>query len=217
MDPKKYEISPNVIIVDKPLGITSFDVIRKLRRLLNIRKMGHAGTLDPRASGLMIIALNEATKKLTEYLKLQKEYEAEVLLGTSTDSGDLDGKVLEKLDVLPEINEKKIREVIGGLVGINELPVSIYSALKKNGRPLYDYARKGEAVEVPIKKMEVLEAEILEIKLPIIKIRFKVASGTYIRSLAEEIGKRLDVPATLGGLRRTKIADWKVEDAMSIV
>jgi tRNA pseudouridine55 synthase len=211
-----YEIEPGVILVDKPKGISSFDCIRILRKKLNIRKMGHAGTLDPNASGLMIIALEKATKRLAHFLKLSKVYEAEIVLGITTDSGDTTGNVLETTQVPSEITEEVVRKAIASLVGELQLPVPIFSAIKKEGKRLYEYAREGVVVEVPMKTMVVHEASIETIELPRITVRFSVASGVYIRSLAVALGQQLKTGATLAGLRRTKIDKWSVDKALKL-
>lgn len=213
----------DILLIDKPKGITSFDVIRRLRKELNIRKMGHAGTLDPLATGLMIIGINSGTKKLDQFLKLDKEYVAEVRVGEKRSTGDLEGTVLESKDV-EHLDEVKIKEVIQSMVGEIELPVSAYSALKKDGVPLYKRARKaektGETIETPLRVMKVFKAELLKTEYIenrcVLTIRFFVGSGTYIRSLGEEIGKRLGYPATLQNLRRTKIGEFTIKEARSI-
>lgn len=203
-----------IILVDKPQGITSFDVIRKLRIKLGIKKMGHAGTLDPLATGLMIIALNDATKKLTQFLKLPKTYSAEILLGTSTDSGDITGIILAEAVVEKTLLE--VQHVVQNLRGVIHLPVPAYSAIKVKGTRLYERARKGEVFETPIKPMEVRSAELIEYHTEgskaVLKVVFDVGSGTYIRSLAEEIGRHLGVPATIKSLRRTRIGDFSLEN-----
>ncbi len=241
----------NILLVDKPSGITSFDCIRILRKKLRVRKMGHAGTLDPMATGLMIIGVGEGTKKLHEFLKLDKTYEAEILLGVKTDTGDVTGQIMEHgtWSMGDKKKEEVIIETLQGMVGKLELPVPAYSAIKRGGEALYKKARRGETVDTPIKTMEVVSAEFLGfgtysplikgvphsdegrdlkssasedlgtsfykggINLPVISARFSVASGTYIRSLAEELDRRLGVPATLAGLRRTRIGEFRVEDA----
>jgi tRNA pseudouridine55 synthase len=230
----------NILLVDKPKGITSFDVIRILRKKLGIKKMGHAGTLDPMASGLMIIGINEGTKRLGEFLKLPKVYLAEVLLGKKTDTGDIGGRVIEEANV-SDVSEQKICEAVAGMVGKHLLPVPMYSAVKIGGRPLYKLARKKEKggeltqeeqnIIPPTKEMYVMTARLLEIHcqcetLPmakfrpdngvVIKIEMEVSSGSYVRTLGEELGRRLGYPATLVGLRRTKIGEFLIEDAIKI-
>lgn len=209
----------NIILIDKPKGITSFDVIRRLRKELGIRKMGHAGTLDPLASGLMIIGINDGTKRMEEFLKLPKSYEAEILLGTKTDTGDLEGEVIEAVDVY-DIDEEYIREVVNNFVGVFELPVPAYSAVKRGGKKLYELAREGAEIELPVRKMEVFKSAFKKLSEsaegPIVTVVFDVASGVYIRSLVEYLGKFLDIPATLSGLRRTKIGGWNIKDARTL-
>lgn len=207
----------NIILIDKPKGITSFDVIRVLRRKLNIRKMGHAGTLDPLATGLMIIGINEGTKKLSDYLKLPKTYDAEILFGIKTDSGDVDGKIIEE-KTIPPLEKEKIEDALHQMIGKRKIQAPMYSALKVAGKPLYKYARAGNtSVVAPEKEMEVREIEFLneyfEGKHQIISVRMDVSSGTYIRSLAEEFGKYLGVPATIKNLRRTRVGEFSIEQA----
>ncbi|HWH16572.1 MAG TPA: tRNA pseudouridine(55) synthase TruB [Candidatus Paceibacterota bacterium] len=205
-----------ILLVDKPKGITSFDVIRRLRRKLGIRKMGHAGTLDPLASGLMLIGVGKGTKRLASLLKLPKTYEAEIILGERRSTGDLEGEVLETVPV-PDLAEAAVQEALSSLVGTQELPVPKYSAIKQDGVPLYKKARRGEDVATPVRAMEVREAELLGMQHERdrlrVTVRFAVGSGTYIRSLAEAFGQKLGYPATLGGLRRTSVGDYHVEDA----
>lgn len=202
-----------VLLIDKPIGITSFDVIRRLRKELGIRKMGHAGTLDPLASGLLIIATEEDTKKLNQFLKLPKTYEVSVRLGEKRDTGDLEGKVIEEKEF---VGVENLEEVVEGFVGKHMLPVPIYSAIKVNGKPLYWYARNNKEVEVPEKEMEVRGVEFLSIEGNEVKLSLDVSSGTYIRSLAEEFGRRLGYPATVSFLRRTRVGEYSVADAKEI-
>lgn len=190
--------------------------------------MGHAGTLDPLASGLMIIGVGDGTKKLSEYLKLDKEYVAEILIGIKTTTADMEGEVLESKAVAEAANTfsvEKISAVLASMIGTLNLKVSAYSAIKKEGVPLYKKARAAERKgviipesELPLREMKVYEAELLDfdIENKVIKARFKVGSGTYIRSLAEEFGRKLGYPATLKSLRRTVIGEFKIEDAESI-
>ncbi len=209
----------DVLLIDKPKGITSFDVIRILRRKLGIRKMGHAGTLDPLASGLMIIGLNKGTKKLNEYLKLPKVYEAEVLLGKKTTTGDLEGEIIES-EKVDSIDIKKVKDVLNKMRGKITLPVPLYSAIKIKGTPLYKHARRGHDIKPPEKEMEIINIKLTNsFKLEdfyVLALTIKVSSGTYIRSIAEELGRRMNLPATLANLRRTKIGKFKIEDASKV-
>ncbi len=215
---------PELILIDKPKGITSFDVIRRLRRTLNIKKMGHAGTLDPLASGLMIIGVGLGTKKLAGLVKLDKEYVAEVRIGERRSTGDLEGKIIEEKKVVGLILEN-VEGALVSMKGDLELPVSVYSAIKVDGTPMYKRARKAEregtaVTEIPVRQMQVYEAEALSYMIvgdfAVVTVRFLVGSGTYIRSLAEELGRRLSYPATLQNLRRTKVGEFDIKDAVTI-
>lgn len=205
----------DIVLIDKPKGISSAVAVAIVKRQTRARKAGHAGTLDPQATGLLIIGLNRGTKKLAEYLKLPKTYEADILLGKRTDTGDLEGKVVEACR-LETIDRGTIEKIVRGMEGELMLQVPIYSALKRNGTPLYKLARKGKDVEAPVRTMLVRQAELLSIDGPLVRVRFDVGSGTYIRSLAEELGRRLGYPAALSGLRRTKIGGFEITDAQTI-
>lgn len=209
----------DILLVDKPVGITSFDVIRRLRRELGIKKIGHAGTLDPLASGLMIVGVGEGTKKLTEYIKLPKEYVAEVRIGERRTTGDLEGDIVEKKTV-ENLDREMVASALLSMVGTLSLRVPAYAAVKQGGEALYKKARKGEMVEVPVRDMVVTETELLDFSCADVQcvaaVRFAVASGVYIRSLGEELGQRLGYPATLQALRRTRIGDFSIEDARAI-
>lgn len=206
----------DILLIDKPKGITSFDVIRKLRRKLRIKKMGHAGTLDPLASGLMIIGVGEGTKKLSEYIKLPKSYLAEILVGEKRSTGDMEGEVVESIKV-ESLKREEIEKVLRSMIGNLELHVPAFSAVKIGGKRLYKEARKGNKIELPIRSMEVAGAKLIDIKRyregVIVEVKFEVESGVYIRSLAEEFGKRLLYPATIKELRRTRIGDFDIKDA----
>ncbi|PIR44712.1 MAG: tRNA pseudouridine(55) synthase TruB [Candidatus Vogelbacteria bacterium CG10_big_fil_rev_8_21_14_0_10_51_16] len=211
---------PEIILVDKPKGITSYDVIRLLKHTLpRGTKIGHAGTLDPLASGLMIIGIGRGTKRLTEFLKLPKVYTADVLLGRRTSTGDLEGEVLEERPLTSQsLSDWDVRKTVAGMCGTLELQVPAYSAVKVGGQPLYKRARRGDtSITPPIKTMQVARAELLEHFAHehgyVLRVEFAVGSGTYIRSLAEELGRRFNLPATLADLRRTIIGEFRIEDA----
>ncbi len=200
-----------IFLIDKPKGMSSFRALKIFQKKIGANKIGHAGTLDPNASGLLIAATDEMTKELGAYVGLPKKYEAEILFGVRTDTGDTAGVVLEEVNIVPE--EKSVRAALPGMVGELILPVSLFSAMKRGGKPLYSYARKGEKIIQPKRGMEVKEAELVSFEPPYAKIIFSVGSGTYVRSLAEELGKRLETVATLSELRRLSVGDFKVEDA----
>jgi tRNA pseudouridine55 synthase len=216
-----------LLLIDKPIGITSMDVIRRLRRILGIRKIGHAGTLDPLATGLMLVGVGKGTKTLTTLIKLDKEYLAEVRLGECRTTGDLEGMIMEEKVVTDELSvlRDKIANRLQSLIGTQELPVSAYSAIKVDGVPMYKRARnaekKGEVVtDVPLREMKVYEAELKNLSVgdgrAVATIRFTVGSGTYIRSLAEALGASLGYPATLQALRRTQVGEYSLDDAQSL-
>jgi tRNA pseudouridine55 synthase len=229
------ESLPEIQLIDKPKGITSFDVIRRMRRRYSdmhdgekAPKFGHAGTLDPLATGLMVLGVGKGTKKLTELTQLDKEYVAEILIGERRTTGDMEGEVMEErvVEDTATIIQSKVSAVLAGMVGEITLPVSAYSAIKIDGVAMYKRARKAEktgdlVTEVPVRTMRVHEAQLLgevtlEADRAVAQVRFKVGSGTYIRSLAEEVGRQIDYPATLQNLRRTKVGDFSIADAALI-
>lgn len=212
----------NILLLNKPKGISSFRFISNIKKKLGVEKIGHAGTLDPMASGLMIVGINDGTKSLNNYVKLSKVYIADILFGEKRDTGDMEGRIVEKKDVaIKDLNKEKLSKILFEMIGVHELKVPIYSAVKVSGKPLYKYARGEEELpEIPKKKMEVYNIELLQIysmdNKPIIQVRISVSSGSYIRTIAEEIGKRLGYPATLCELSRVQIGDFKLEEAEDI-
>ncbi len=219
----------NILLIDKPKGMTSFGVVARVRRILEVKKAGHAGTLDPLATGLMLVGVGPGTKTLTSLVKLDKEYVAEILIGQRRSTGDMEGEVLEEKEVPMMISTDTIAATLATLLGDITLPVSAYSAIKVDGVPMYKRARaaekKGEQAEgVPERAMRVDAAEILENvsilyddkNFQLVTVRFAVGSGTYIRSLAEELGRRLGYPATLFNLRRTKVGEFLLTDAVTL-
>jgi len=227
--------SQQLLLIDKPRGITSFDVIRRLRRLYSdthdgakAPKLGHAGTLDPLATGLMLLGVGQGTKKLADLIKLDKEYIAEIRLGESRTTGDLEGDIVEEIAIepnAPALSNENIMTALRSLEGEQSLPVSAYSAIKVDGVPMYKRARKAEVtgetiIDIPVRTMTVHQAELLGTEQQenrhAVAVRFKVASGTYIRSLAEEFGRRLGLPACLADLRRTQVGEYRIEDAQKL-
>lgn len=203
----------NILLIDKPKGLTSYDVIRKLKNVFPGEKIGHAGTLDPNATGLMIVGVGSGTKRLREFVGLDKTYEAEILFGIKTDSGDIDGKITGQSEP-KAFEENTLKKVVSKLVGKRILPVSKYSATKIGGEPAYKKARRGESLPYLKREMEVFSSKILS--LDPLKILLKVSSGTYIRSIAEEIGTKLGVHSTLKNLRRIKVGSLDVSDAKTL-
>ena len=204
------------LALHKPRGISSFDVIRRLRPILGKKtKIGHAGTLDPAAQGLLLILVGEATRVQNLLKDLDKEYEAVVRLGVRTDTLDAEGKVLEEVEV-PPLDENPIRSALDRLTGERMQAPPRYSALKVKGRRAYDMARSGEEFELPERRVTISEIELLSWKNPLLEIRTRVSSGTYIRSLAREIGDGLGLPASLQALTRTRIGRFELKDSLPV-
>ena len=208
-----------MLLVDKPAGITSFGVVARVRRKLTEQlgkraKVGHTGTLDPFATGLMIIVTGKECRNAGNYSKLDKEYEATIKLGFNSSTGDPEGELTPVSDTQPTKNavEAALKQFTGE---ITQRP-PMFSAIKINGRRAYDLARKGEVVEMPERQVTIFSLELLDYTYPEIKVRVHVSSGTYIRTLAEDIGKVLGTGAYCSELRRTKVAQWSVADATPI-
>lgn len=205
-----------IIFVDKPSGMSSFGAVARVRRLLSEReghkvKVGHTGTLDPFATGLLILLAGKATKKAPELTKLDKVYEATIRLGATSSTGDPEGEITIT-DKKPEISREKIIETLAQFVGEIEQTPPAFSAIKINGQRAYKLARAGKAVEMPKRKVAIYELELLDYASPFLKIRTHVSSGTYIRTLAEDIGEVLGCGAYTTELRRTKIADYDIAE-----
>ena len=203
------------LLIDKESDYTSRDVCNIIAKIFDAKKVGHAGTLDPFATGLLIVALNNATKTLSYIEGQYKTYEATLLLGTKTKTGDLTGEVIETKEV-PSISEIDIKDVFSSLIGELEQTVPITSAVHVNGRKLYQYAHLNQEVELPKRTIDIEELELLEFNLPVIRFKAKVSKGTYIRTLGETIAERLNTVGHLTALRRTNIVNLDVKDAKKI-
>lgn len=203
-----------IIFVDKPAGMSSFGAVARVRRLLSEReghkvKVGHTGTLDPFATGLLILLAGKATKKAPELTKLDKEYEATIRLGAVSSTGDPEGEI-EIRDKKPDISRSQIEAVLQQFIGEIEQTPPAFSAIKINGQRAYKLARAGKDVEMPTRKVQIYSIDTISYDAPMLKIRTHVGSGTYIRTLAEDIGKALGCGAYTTELRRTKIADYDI-------
>jgi len=204
-----------VLLIDKPLQWTSFDVIRRIRHLIKVKKVGHAGTLDPLATGLLIICTGKFTKKINEYMAREKEYTGTFTLGAATPTYDLESKP-ENFRSLENISEEKIKDATKQFLGeIMQVPPA-HSAIKVEGKRVYELARRGEEVKLEPRKVFIKEFEITGIELPAVHFRVLCSTGTYIRSLANDFGEALTCGAYLSNLRRTRIGEFKIEDAFSI-
>lgn len=203
-----------IVLVDKPSGITSFDVIRQLRRKTGIKKVGHAGTLDPLASGLMILLIGRATKQADRFLKLDKSYRATIQLGATSDTGDAEGSITKVDDRQPEIME--VKKVLAGFKGeITQIPPQ-YSAIKIGGVAAYKRARQGESVNMPSRQVTIHSLDLDEYSYPSLMITTSVSSGTYIRTLAEDIGVKLGTGGHITALRRLTIGEYGIDQALSL-
>jgi tRNA pseudouridine55 synthase len=204
-----------VLLIDKPLEWTSYDVIRKLRKIINIKKIGHAGTLDPLATGLLIVCTGKFTKKINEYMSQEKEYTGTITLGAVTPTFDRESEPVNKKS-LEGITEEMIKEKTKEFTGeILQMP-PIHSAIKQNGKPVYLMARKGIDVVLEPRKITIKEFEITRIDLPVVAFKVVCTTGTYIRSLANDFGLALGCGGYLSELRRTRIGNFKVEDATTM-
>jgi len=208
-----------IILVDKPAGMTSFGVVARIRRVLSKEqnkkvKVGHTGTLDPFATGLMIIVVGKECKNASMYSKLDKIYETTIHLGQTSTTGDPEGEIVDISDRIPTLNEiKSSFEKFRG--EITQRP-PIYSAIKINGKRAYRLAREGKTVEIPTRQVNIFDLELIEYSYPELKIRTHVSSGTYIRSLAEDIGSELEVGGYCTDLRRISISKWDINQAKSL-
>ncbi len=217
VDPEKQlpYVEGKMILIDKPLHWTSFDVVRKLRGLLQIKKIGHAGTLDPLATGLLIVCTGKFTKKINEYMAAEKEYTGSITLGAVTPTYDLESQPHDPKP-FDQLTPEEIHAAVLHFTGeLDQFP-PVYSAIKKDGVALYELARRGEEVELKSRKITIHQFEITAIELPVIHFRVVCSTGTYIRSLAHDVGQHLGCGAYLSGLRRTRIGACNVANALTM-
>ncbi|MDB5201378.1 MAG: pseudouridine synthase [Ferruginibacter sp.] len=204
-----------VILVDKPLHWTSFDVVRKIRNSIRIKKVGHAGTLDPLASGLLIVCTGKFTKNINTYMAQEKEYTGSFTLGAITPTYDLESEPTALRDI-SNITEAQVHEATKAFTGDIEQMPPIYSAIKKDGVALYELARRGVDVELKARPVTISVFEITKIEWPMVYFRVVCSTGTYIRSLANDFGASLGTGAYLSALRRTRIGEFLVDDAVTM-
>jgi len=201
-----------VLLMDKPLGWTSFDVVRKVRNLTRITKVGHAGTLDPLATGLLIVCTGKFTKKINEYMGMEKEYTGTFTLGAVTPTYDLESEPQDLIDAA-HLTEQAIHEATQAFTGeIMQVPPA-HSAIKQDGKPVYLAARKGIDVKLEPRPVTIYSFSIDKIELPVVHFRVVCSTGTYIRSLANDFGKALGVGGYMSSLRRTRIGLFHVDEA----
>lgn len=214
-------ITGETIVIDKPLGWTSFDAVKRLRgaiqRRLDVKrfKVGHAGTLDPLATGVLIVCTGRATRRIAELQEGMKEYVAEITMGATTPSYDLE-KEIDARYPWEHITREGIEEVLPRFIGhVMQVP-PVFSAVKVDGKRAYSYARKGKDVEIKAKPLEIREMEILSWEAPVLTLRVLCSKGTYIRALARDLGEALESGAHLTALRRTRVGQFSVDDALTI-
>ena len=204
-----------LLLINKKENMTSRDVVNIASKKLNTKKIGHTGTLDPLATGVLVLAINKGLKIVEDITALDKEYIAEVTLGIKTDTLDITGNILEEKQE-KVITEEELNKVLTSFIGEYEMQVPIYSAVKVNGKKLYEYAREGKEVKLPVKNVFVHNIELLELNNNKFKFKCKVSKGTYIRSLINDICEKLNVIGTMSLLTRTKQGNFDVKDAIDL-
>jgi tRNA pseudouridine55 synthase len=205
-------VSDGALLLDKPLGLSSNAALQAAKRLIGARKAGHAGTLDPLASGLLLLLFGEATKFAGPMLEADKEYLASVKLGEKTSTGDSEGEVLERKGIPAKVDEASLQKFRGE---IEQIP-PMHSALKRGGVPLYKLARKGETVVREPRRVRIAELELLKFESPVMEIRVRCSKGTYIRTLAEDVAEALGTVGHLAALRRTASGAFHIEDGITL-
>ena len=203
-----------LLLIDKPYEWTSFDAVKKIRIVTGISKVGHAGTLDPLATGLLIICTGRFTKKISDYMKMQKEYTGSMIIGAVTPTFDLESEPVNFKNI-SNLTPEKIYSTVKNFVGEIEQVPPMHSAIKKDGKPLYLMARKGKEIKLEPRKIEISSFEITAINLPEINFKVVCSTGTYIRSLVNDYGETLQTGAYLSSLRRTRIGNFLVDDAVT--
>ena len=204
-----------VIFINKELRWTSFDVVKKIRNLVRIKKVGHAGTLDPLATGLLIICVGKMTKQINSFMNLEKEYAGTMIIGKTTPSVDLETEINSERSIEHITKEDVIKTSLKFHGKLMQVP-PIYSALKKDGEPLYKKARKGEKVSIEPREVESKEFEITKVNLPEVHFRLVCSKGFYVRSLVYDFGKDLGVGAYMSKLERTRIGEHKLENSLTV-
>lgn len=203
-----------ILVINKEMGYTSRDVVNILNKKFNTKKIGHTGTLDPLASGVLVICIGRYTKLVNEITSKDKEYVAEIKLGIKTDTADITGELIEKKEY--NVTKKQIEQVFLSFIGKIEQTPPIYSAIKVNGKKLYEYARNNETVEIPKRKVEIKSLELIDFYDDIIKFKCEVSKGTYIRSLIEDICNKLNTVGTMKSLQRTRQGKFTIEDSYTL-
>lgn len=204
-----------LLLIDKPAGITSHDAVLRVRRALQVERVGHSGTLDPMATGLLILLVGAATKRQEAFQAMPKSYLGTAVLGIETETGDLEGKVTAERPV-PELGAEALAERLQAWTGTLSLPAPRYSAVKHKGKPLYHYARRGIAVEPKPKLQEVHSWDLLGWEPPRLRFRMRCGSGTYVRAMVEALGRELGCGAALAELRRESVGNFELAQALTL-
>lgn len=205
-------LDKDIILVNKPRGISSAQAVSRIKKALKVKKAGHAGTLDKEAEGLLVVGVNKGTKKLAFFAKLPKKYQVKIKLGVKTDTDDLSGRVIRK-KTIKGITLPKLEKALKGFLGKQEQVPPVYSAVKIKGKPAYRLARKGQAVELKPKTVELIKANILEFAPPYLTLELETSKGFYVRSLARDLGEKLGCGATVAELTRTAIGPYELSQA----
>lgn len=211
-----FDENGTVLLIDKPLNWTSFDAVKKIRWAGKFKKVGHAGTLDPLATGLLILCTGKKTKQIEQYQAQEKEYTGTFTLGTTTPSYDLETEFDQKFPT-EHITKEALNEAVSKMTGFIKQTPPIFSAVKVNGKRAYEAARKGEDIKLKIREVEIKAFEIDDANFPLISFRIVCSKGTYIRSMANDFGKLLNSGAHLSSLRRTKIGNFSVDNAEDVL
>ncbi len=207
-----------LLLIDKPKGITSHDVVDKIRKITGIKRVGHGGTLDPNATGLLIIGITrEGTKKLGDISKNKtKEYIAEIYLGEVRSTDDEEGEIIDQRNLIKKPQKDKILNILDSFLGKQKQQPPVFSAIKVKGKKAYDLARKGKEVNLEERDIEIHSIELIDYSFPLLKIKTTVSSGTYIRAIARDVGEKLGTGAYLKNLRRTKIGEYTIDNAVEL-
>lgn len=202
------EFDNKLFVIDKNVGPTSFDVVAAFRRATRLRKVGHSGTLDPLARGVLLLCTGMATRAVEHFMNLEKEYQFDVRLGVETDTLDAEGRVTRETPC-PDFTESQIHEAARPFIGEYDLTPPAYSALKINGRRMYDMARAGESPQVRSRKVQIYDFQVIAVELPVVTCRVRCSRGTYVRSLARDFGGNLRVPAHIDNIIRKRVGPFE--------
>jgi tRNA pseudouridine55 synthase len=213
--PKQARMIEGILVVNKPMGLTSHDVVQNVRRKFRMQQVGHAGTLDPLATGVLVVLLGKSTKLFNQFVDMDKAYRATLILGTATDSADIQGKVIAR-SPYGHITRAEMEEVFKISAGETEQVPPMVSAVKVRGKKLYQLARKGIVIERQARPIKIHSLAIEEFAPPQVKFYLECSKGTYVRQLAEDVGKKLGCGACITQIERTKVGPFRIEEAVDL-